>query len=113
MRPPYTVCSAGFESLCASDPNFLPFKRSLLSRASLQYDRAQTTPEQQAKVDRALTALLQHLVPFFLTPAATAVLEYLVRKYKCVSPLLCSQSCPSSASGLQCLSASCSPGPSL
>lgn len=74
---------AGFDSLNASNAAFLPLKRALLTRASLDFERTQCTPEQQGKVDRAVTGLLQLLVPFFLSPAAVAVLEYLIRKYKC------------------------------
>jgi hypothetical protein len=80
--------AAGFELLCATNSSFLPFKRSILSRASLEFDRGQCTEEQATKLERTLSSLFCLLVPYFMAPAATAVLEYLMRKYRYVSVAL-------------------------
>ena len=74
---------AGFEALCTSDASFLPFKRTLFARSSLELERDACTQEQVAKLAASITRFLHLLVPHFATSAATMALEYLVRKYRC------------------------------
>lgn len=66
------------------DARFVPFKRTLLGQASLKYDRDQQSKDANIKIDAALKSFFHLMIPHFRTGAATAVLEYMVRKYKCV-----------------------------
>jgi hypothetical protein len=78
-----TLNVTGFESLCVMDASFLPFKRSLFSRASLELEREQLTADQLHKLSTHLNRFFHFLVPHFPGSAATRVLEYFIRKYKC------------------------------
>lgn len=77
-----SLLAAGLEVLTKADKRLLPFKDSLLSRASLSVAREQLTTEENAQLDATLAALLHVLSNHFLAPAAFQVLEYAVRRYK-------------------------------
>ena len=75
--------------MCRLDARFKPFAGSLFSRAAITLVRDQLTKEENAKLDASLTAFLRLLSGFYLTSAAFQVLEFLVRRYKCVFVVLC------------------------
>lgn len=78
---------AGIEELGQIDAQLAHFQDTVISRASLSLDLGQHTTEQNEKLDVEVVMLCHRLVPHFQRKAATAVLEYLVRQYKCA---LCS-----------------------
>lgn len=59
------------------------FAATILGRTSLSYDRNAATKLENDKIDAQVHHLCICLIPHFLTQAATAVLEYLVRKFRC------------------------------
>ena len=73
---------AGYEQLIRLDAHFEPFARTLFGSVDLDIEREQQTEEQNQRVDQSLERFLSILSPFFLRPAATKILEYLVRRYK-------------------------------
>lgn len=74
----------GFEQLIRLDLRFEPFTRTLFGGAGLDTERDQLTEEDIRRVNSSIEGFLGILSPFFLRPAATKTLEYLVRRYKCV-----------------------------
>ena len=84
---------AGLQTLSTEDSRLAPFHDSLFAQSSLSYSRSQSTAEQVARVDTAIAQLLRTLVPHFLSRAATAVLEYLVRQYECAAQCCTTHSC--------------------
>lgn len=66
------------------EPRFEPYTRSLFGAATLALDRDQRSAEENARLDALLTAFLQLLSGFFLSPGATKALEFLIRQYRCV-----------------------------
>ncbi len=86
IAPPLFDCAAtGHEQLCRLDARFRPFASSLLSRAALSVVREQLTAEESSTLDTTLHAFLCVLTNHFLAPAAFQVLEFFIRKYKCVA----------------------------
>lgn len=59
------------------------FVSTVMDRSSLAYDRNASTIAENQRIDEDVMYLCICLVPHFLSQAATAVLEYLVRKYRC------------------------------
>ena len=105
---------AGFTELCRADSRFETFSKSLFAKAGAEFNRelqaravrarlacggwsargaharccaplplAQDA-EANERLDAVLEAFLRLLSAYFLLPAATRALEYLVRRYKCV-----------------------------
>lgn len=59
------------------------FVSTVMDRSSLAFDRNASTIAENQRIDEDVMYLCICLVPHFLSQAATAVLEYLVRKYRC------------------------------
>ena len=108
------VRRAGFAELCRADSRFEAFSKSLFAKAGAEFNRelqarAASAPpvsggwgatglltsaastllgaqdaEANERLDTALEAFLRLLSAYFLLPASTRALEYLVRRYKCV-----------------------------
>ena len=73
----------GYEQLCRLEPRFQSFdiKKLLFSRESLSFDPLQETKESLQGIDASVESFCKLLGPYFLLPAATNSLEYLVRKF--------------------------------
>ena len=78
----HSAC-AGFQELVEIDPQLARFQGTVLSRASVALDLGQHTAEENEKLDVEVGSLCHRLVPHFQRKAATAVLELLVRQYRC------------------------------
>ena len=52
----YLICYEGFRDLCALDPRFVQFSRSLFSEQSKVEDRTQMTQKENDKLDEVLEA---------------------------------------------------------
>lgn len=73
---------AGFEQLCRLDPRFQSCRELLFSRQSLSFDRYDHTSDSIVPVRLAIERFCGLLGPYFLLPASTHALEYLVRKFE-------------------------------
>ena len=73
---------AGFEQLCRLEPRFQSCRELLFSRQSLSFDRHDHTNESIVPVKLAIERFCGLLGPYFLLPASTHALEYLVRKFE-------------------------------
>ena len=74
---------AGLQELASIDPQLGQFQATVRSRASTTLDIGQHTAEENEKLDVEVGKLCHRLVPHFQRKAGTAVLELLVRQYKC------------------------------
>lgn len=75
----------GLEELVDIDPQLSHFQDTVLSRATVSLDLGQHTCEENEKLDVEVGYLCRRLVPHFERKAAIAVLEYLVRQFKCAT----------------------------
>lgn len=81
----YLICYDGFRELCALDPRFLPFAKSLFSEQSKVEDRAHMTEKDNDKLNGVLEAFITLAGPRLLLKPAEKALEWLVRRFRCVS----------------------------
>jgi len=93
---------AGLRELADAEPRFEPFGRSLFGPAALGLERAQRSAEENARLDALLAGFLQLLAGFFLAPAATKALEFLVRQYRRAASGRARPSCLRAAAVLAC-----------
>ena len=82
--PPPTPAplGAGFSELCRLDGRFDAYAKALFSRSASETNRELQDKEANAKLDASLEGFLRLLSGFFLNPAATKALEYLIRRFK-------------------------------
>lgn len=79
----YLICYEGFRDLCALDPRFVQFSRSLFSEQSKVEDRTQMTQKENDKLDEVLEAFITMVGPRLLLKPAEKALEWLVRRFRC------------------------------
>ena len=84
---PFGVChlTQVANSLLRVDARFQPFRQSLFSEATLEFDRSSQPPAAVAKLDASIVAFLRPLQDHFLLPGAFQALEYLVRRFRCAN----------------------------
>ena len=80
-QPPAPL-GAGFSELCRLDGRFDAYAKALFSRSASETNRELQDKEANAKLDASLEGFLRLLSGFFLNPAATKALEYLIRRFK-------------------------------
>ena len=78
----YSVGLQGFNELTRLDGRFEQFSKSLFSRAASEENRELLDKEANKKLDQQIESYLRLLSGFYLNPAATKTLEYLIRRYK-------------------------------
>lgn len=78
----YLICHQGYRDLCALDPRFLHFSKSLFSEQSKAEDRTQMSQADNAKLDTIIHAFLTLVGPRLLLRPAEKALEWLVRRFK-------------------------------
>ncbi|KAI5291138.1 snoRNA-binding rRNA-processing protein utp10 [Ascosphaera aggregata] len=78
----YQICYEGFLEICALDPRFKKFQRTLFSEQSKSEDRLQMTAEQNAELNIVLENFLGLVgSKLLLTPAVKAV-DWLIRRFR-------------------------------
>ena len=77
-----TTHAVGFNELTRLDGRFEQFSKSLFSRAASEENRELLDKEANKKLDQQIESYLRLLSGFYLNPAATKTLEYLIRRYK-------------------------------
>ncbi|KAF2873931.1 hypothetical protein BDV95DRAFT_626828 [Massariosphaeria phaeospora] len=78
----YLICYDGYRDLCALDPRFVQFSRSLFSEQSKVEDRTQMTKKENDKLNTVLEAFLTLVGPRLLLKTAEKALEWLVRRFR-------------------------------
>ncbi|PSN74287.1 U3 small nucleolar RNA-associated protein 10 [Corynespora cassiicola Philippines] len=78
----YLICYEGYRDLCALDPRFTQFSRSLFSEQSKVEDRTQMTKKENEKLDAVLEAFITLVGPRLLLKPAEKALEWLVRRFR-------------------------------
>ena len=82
LPPAPPPCHAGCKQLASLDARFQPFRQTLFSEATLEFDRSSQPPAVVERLDASIAAFLRPLQQHFLHPAAFQALEYLVRRYR-------------------------------
>jgi U3 small nucleolar RNA-associated protein 10 len=80
----YLICYEGYRDLCALDPRFVQFSRSLFSEQSKVEDRTQMTQKENDKLNGVLEAFMTMVGPRLLLKPAEKALEWLVRRFRYV-----------------------------
>jgi U3 small nucleolar RNA-associated protein 10 len=80
----YLLCYEGYQELCALDPRFVQFSRSLFSEQSKAEDRTQMTQKENEKLNEVLEAFITMVGPRLLLKPAEKALEWLVRRFRYV-----------------------------
>ncbi|RMZ68626.1 hypothetical protein GMOD_00008352 [Pyrenophora seminiperda CCB06] len=78
----YLICYEGYKDLCALDPRFLAFSKSLFSEQSKAEDRTQMTNDENQRLNTALEAFITLVGPRLLLKPAEKALEWLVRRFR-------------------------------
>lgn len=78
----YDAGVKGFDQLCRLDPRFSQCRKRLFSSASRHTELNELDATGQSMVDDAVDVFCKLLGPYFLLPAATNALEYMVRKFE-------------------------------
>lgn len=79
----------GFLQLVSLQPALAEFEDPLFSDEAKTLDRTLRTSEQNAELDVTLSSFLPGLGPFLLDAPTGKVLEWLVRRFRCVSCSSC------------------------
>jgi U3 small nucleolar RNA-associated protein 10 len=80
----YLICMEGFRDLCALDPRFLPFARTLFSEQSKDEDRTQMNKKENKELDAVLESFITLVGPRLLLKPAEQALEWLLRRFRYV-----------------------------
>lgn len=78
----YAICYDGYRNLCAIDPRFLAFSRTLFSEQSKDEDRAQKNKADNDDLDKILESFITLVGPRLLLKPAEKALEWLVRRFR-------------------------------
>lgn len=78
------VCfGVGFDALCRLDPRFQSCRQALFSQSTaVSFERGAWDAERLRGIDNHIDRFCRLVGPYFLLPAATRALEYLVRKFQ-------------------------------
>ncbi|OJJ49101.1 hypothetical protein ASPZODRAFT_23375 [Penicilliopsis zonata CBS 506.65] len=78
----YQICYEGFQELCALDPRYVPFNKTIFSEQSKAEDRTQMSAAQNQELDVVIESFLSLVGERLqLTPAVKAV-EWLIRRFR-------------------------------
>ena len=80
----YQLALGGLEVLKKNEPRLKPFEATLFSPSAKEVSRELQTKEANARLDESVNTFLSLLAPFYLEKATHKVLEYLIRRYRCV-----------------------------
>ncbi|KAI9492397.1 hypothetical protein BDB00DRAFT_883490 [Zychaea mexicana] len=78
----YSIAHNGIMELVILDSKFAPFQKTLFSEKMKGYDRVLQTAEENAKLDKSITAFLHQLSPYFLLKPAGKAVEWLIRRFR-------------------------------
>jgi U3 small nucleolar RNA-associated protein 10 len=82
----HSLAKNGFEQLSLLDPAFGGGEwKELIGEESKEVDRTLLGREEEERVNELINGLLERLGPWVLEGACAKVLEWLVRRYRCVS----------------------------
>lgn len=80
----YQLALGGLEMLKKLEPRLKPFEATLFSPSTKELSRELQSKEANDRLDESINTFLSLLAPFFLEKHAHKVLEYLIRRYRCV-----------------------------
>ena len=80
----YAIGNNGFSQLMSLDPSLRQFERSLFSDAAKNTDRTLLNAEANEELNKQIASLLPLLGPFLLDAPTGRVIEWLVRRFRCV-----------------------------
>lgn len=89
----YLICYDGYRDLCALDSRFLRFQKNLFSEQSKAEERTQMNKEENAKLNTVLEAFITLVGPRLLLKPAEKALEWLVRRFRYVTPMARRKGC--------------------
>ncbi|OAX85330.1 hypothetical protein ACJ72_00295 [Emergomyces africanus] len=78
----YQICYEGFQEICALDPRFLRFRRTIFSEQSKTEDRLEMNIEQNKELDIVLEEFLALVGGRLLLQPAIKAVEWLVRRFR-------------------------------
>lgn len=78
----YAICYDGYRNLCAIDPRFLAFSRTIFSEQSKDEDRAQKNKAENDDLNKILESFITLVGPRLLLKPAEKALEWLVRRFR-------------------------------
>ena len=78
----FDICQEGFVELCALEPRFKPFAKTLFSEDSKLQDRSQLTASQNQELDNVLESFLSLAGPRILLKPTLKALEWLIRHFR-------------------------------
>jgi U3 small nucleolar RNA-associated protein 10 len=84
----YRICIEGFEDLCSLDARFNVFAQSIFSEQSKSEERGLMTAEQNTELDAVLENFLILVSGRLLLRPAQKAVEWLIRRFQCVIPIL-------------------------
>ena len=91
----YQICYEGFQELCALDPRFTVFERTIFSEQSKTEERGQMTAAQNQELDSVLESFLALVGGRLLLNPAVKAVDWLVRRFRwvflsciCLQPVL-------------------------
>lgn len=80
----YQICYEGFQELCALDPRFARFRRTIFNEQSKTEDRLEMNAEQNKELDIVLEEFLALVGSRLLLQPAIKSVEWLVRRFRYV-----------------------------
>lgn len=81
----YQICHEGFSELCMLDPRFAAYAQNLFSEQSKTEDRTQMTKTENDELNAVLESFLGLVGARLLLKPAVKAVEWLVRRFRCVS----------------------------
>jgi hypothetical protein len=81
----FGMAANAFVQLCRVDPRLERLGARLFDDAAKDMDRDREGKEFNDDIDGVLNAFLRALSPYFLQPVAHKALEWLIRRFRCVS----------------------------
>lgn len=80
----FQICYEGFQELCALDPRFTVFERTIFSEQSKTEERGQMTAAQNQELDSVLESFLALVGGRLLLNPAVKAVDWLVRRFRWV-----------------------------
>ncbi|KAL1960057.1 hypothetical protein VTO42DRAFT_229 [Malbranchea cinnamomea] len=78
----FQICHEGFRELCALDPRFAVFERTIFSEQSKTEERGQMTASQNKELDSVLESFLALVGGRLLLKPAVKAVDWLVRRFR-------------------------------
>lgn len=89
MHTVHRIGRDGFQELCRVDARFLPYDEPLFGDAARDLNRELQTEDVNRRLDASIATFMREVSPLFMLQATHRALEFLVRRFRCVWPLLC------------------------